>query len=119
MKEGDSRKIGSFITYSFYSSLGQDLEYKLYNSQTLDNALDIHVCNDIQRNGFRQTREATLDDELFAGKTSYPIEAFGMVTVYVQTPNGKREIEPTNVALALGFMTNLVSLHLLNAKSVH
>ena len=77
------------------------------------------MCNDIQRSGFRQTREASPDDELFAGKTSYPIEAFGTVTINVPTPDGKREIELTNVALAPGFMTNLVSLHLLNAKGVH
>jgi hypothetical protein len=42
-----------------------------------------------------------------------------MVTVNVQTPKGKREIELTNVALALGFMTNLISLHLLNLKDAH
>jgi hypothetical protein len=41
------------------------------------------------------------------------------VTVYVPTPSGIGEIELTNVALALGFMTNLVSLHLLNDKEVH
>jgi hypothetical protein len=117
-KEGDTHKLGSFVIYSSYTTSNQD-EYKLYNSWTLDNASDIHVCNDIQRSGFRQTKGASPDDELFAGKTSYPIEAFGTVTIYVQTPNGQREIELTNVALAPGFMTNLVSLHLLNAKGVH
>src|SRR5204862_5890850 len=35
------------------------------------------------------------------------------------TPNGLAKIELTNVALALGFMTNLVSLHLLNNKGVY
>jgi Reverse transcriptase (RNA-dependent DNA polymerase)/Pol polyprotein, beta-barrel domain len=115
-KDGDSNKLGSFITYSSFTSSD---DYKLYNSWTLDNASDIHVCNDVNRSGFRQTREATPDDELFAGKTSYPIEAFGTVTVYVQTPNGRCEIELTNVALAPGFMTNLVSLQLLNCKGVH
>jgi hypothetical protein len=117
-KEGDSGKPGSFITCSSYASSDQE-DYKLYNSWTLDNASDIHVCNDIQRSGFRQTREATPDDELFAGKTSYPIEAFGIVTIYIQTPEGRDEIELNNVALAPGFMTNLVSLHLLNVKGVH
>ena len=116
-KEGNSSKLGSFITHSSFTSSQED--FKLYNSWTLDNASDIHVCNEIKRSGFRQTKEATPDDELFAGKTSYPIEAFGTATVYVQTPEGKREIELTNVALAPGFMTNLVSLHLLNAKGVH
>jgi hypothetical protein len=31
-KEGDSQKIGSFTTYSSYSSSSQDMDYKLYNS---------------------------------------------------------------------------------------
>ena len=116
-KEGDTGKLGSFTTFSSHASSNQD--YKLYNSWTLDNASDIHVCNNVKRSGFCQTREASQDDELFAGKTSYPIEAFGTVTVYVQTPNGRREIELTNVALAPGFITNLVSLQLLNRKGVH
>ena len=77
------------------------------------------MCNDIRRSGFQQTREARPDDELFAGKTAYLIEAFGAVTVYVLTLDGQREIELTNVALAPRFMTNLVSLYLLNVKGVH
>ena len=77
------------------------------------------MCNDIQRSGFRQTREAGPDDELFAGKTAYPIEAFGTIIINAQTPEGLGEIELTDVALAPRFMTNLVSLHLLNVKGVH
>ena len=77
------------------------------------------MCNDIQRSNFCKTRNASLDNELFTGKTSYPIEAFRTVTVNVETLDGRQEIELTNVALAPGFMTNLVSLHLLNIKGVH
>jgi len=117
-RESNIQKLGSFSTYSSFTSSNQE-DYKLYNSWTLDNASDTHVCNDINRSGFRQTRKAGPDDELFAGKTSYPIEAFGVVTFNVQTPNGEREIELTNVALAPRFMTNLVSLYLLNDKGVH
>ena len=116
-KDNDSQKAGSFITYSSFTS-NQD-DYKLYNTWTLDNASDIHVCNDANRSGFYKTREATHKDKLFAGKTSYAIEAFGTVTINVQTPQGKREIDLMNVALAPGFMTNLVSLHLLNQKGAH
>jgi hypothetical protein len=77
------------------------------------------VCNDIQRGDFRPTRKAGLDDKLFAGKTSYPIEVFGTITIHAQTLEGPGEIELTDVALAPRFMTNLVSLHLLNVKGVH
>ena len=97
----------------------QDSNYKLYNLWTLDNALDIHVCNNILRNRFRKTRDAQPKEELFARKTSYPIEAFGIVEVQVYTPNGLAKIELTNVALAFGFITNLVSLYLLNIKGVY
>ncbi|KAI0992666.1 hypothetical protein K3495_g15519, partial [Podosphaera aphanis] len=61
----------------------------------------------------------TPDDIIFAGKTSYPIEAFGTVTVEVQTNEGPAVIQLQNVALAPGFMTNLVSLDILNSKGVH
>jgi hypothetical protein len=57
--------------------------YKLYNAWTLDNASDIHVCNDASRSGFVITREAGTDDRLFAGKTAYPIEGFGTVHIPV------------------------------------
>jgi len=114
-KEGDS--LGSFATCSSFSTNQED--FKLYNSWTLDNASDIHVCNDIQRSGFQQTRAASPNNQLFAGKTSYPIEAFGTVTIQIQTPEGMRTINLDNVALAPGFITNLVSLHLLNIKGVH
>ena len=97
----------------------QDSNYKLYNSWTLDNALDIHVCNDILQSGFRKTRDAQPKEELFARKTSYPIKAFGIVEVQVYTPNSLAKIELTNVALASRFITNLVLLHLLNNKEVH
>src|SRR5271165_3947235 len=91
-KEGDA--VGSFITCSSFSS---NQEFKLYNAWTLDNASDIHVCNDNQRSSFQKTSDATSKDELFAGKTSYPIEAFGTATVPVQTPDGMRTIILTNV----------------------
>jgi hypothetical protein len=77
------------------------------------------MCNDIQRGDFRPTREAGLDDKLFTGKTSYPIEVFGTITIHAQTLEGLSEIELTDVALAPGFITNLVSLHLLNVKGVY
>ena len=77
------------------------------------------MYNDIQRGDFRPTRMAGLDDKLFARKTSYPIEVFGNITIHAQTLEGLGEIELTDVALVPGFMTNLVSLHLLNVKGVH
>jgi hypothetical protein len=108
--------LGSFITHSSFSSKKY---YKLYNAWTLDNTSDMYVCNDATRSGFTKTRGAGPDDRLFAGKTAYPIEGFGTAYVPVQTQDGIREIELKNVALALGFMTNLVCLRLLNIKRVY
>ena len=107
---------GSFIPHSSFSSKRY---YKLYNAWTLDNVSDTHVCNDVTRSGFTKTREAGPDDQLFAGKTAYPIEEFGTAYVPVQTQDRIREIELKIIALAPGFMANLVCLQLLNIKGVH
>lgn len=53
----------------------------MYHSWTLDGASDTHVCNDPTISDWTTTRNATPDDIIFAGKTSYSIEAFGTVTV--------------------------------------
>ena len=50
-KEGNIRKLKSFVTYSYFTSLDQE-DYKLYNSWTLNNTLDIHVCNNINKSSF-------------------------------------------------------------------
>jgi hypothetical protein len=64
---------GTFAaTYSAFIESSQALaEYKLYNSWTLDNTLDIHVCNDLGRSKYTETRTATSDDILYSGKTAY------------------------------------------------
>ena len=112
------KALGSFTTYSSFQTRSMD-DYKLYNAWTLDGGSDTHVCNDESRSNWTKTHDAQLGDELFAGKTSYPIEAFGTVTINVDTPDGLGEMKLANVALAPGFMTSLVSLDLLNVKGVH
>ena len=80
---------------------------------------DIHVCNNTSRSGLVKTRNTGPDDLLYAGKTAYPIEAYGEATVQIRTPAGSEQITLMNVALAPGFMTNLVCLRRLNDKGVH
>ncbi len=77
------------------------------------------MCNDESRSNWTKTHDAQPGDELFVGKTSYPIEAFGTVTIEVDTLDRLGEMKLVNVALAPGFMTNLVSLDLLNTKGVY
>jgi len=62
------------------------------------------------RSGFQKTRNASINDILYAGKTKYQIEAFGTAIITVNTPQGKKKIELLNIALAPRFITNLVSL---------
>jgi hypothetical protein len=50
-------------------------EYKLYNCWMIDNATNIHVCNDARRSGFRKTRDSKPDNMILTGKTTYPVEA--------------------------------------------
>jgi hypothetical protein len=60
---------GTFAaTYSAFTKSSQaPVEYKLYNSWTLDNTLDIYVCNDLGRSEYTETRTAISDDILLLG----------------------------------------------------
>jgi hypothetical protein len=60
------------ITYSvFIKSSQAPAEYKLYNSWTLDNISDIHICNNLGRSEYIETRIVISDDILYSGKTAY------------------------------------------------
>src|SRR5882757_3628423 len=92
-------------------------EYKLKNHWIIDSGSDIHVCN--SQDGYARTGAAGETDQLIAGKTRYQIASFGTVNVAVNTPQGIRQIQLTNVAYIPGFMTNLVSLSRLVQQGVH
>ena len=85
----------------------------------MDSALDIYVYNDASKSSFCKTRDALPGDEIVRGKTAYLIEAFGIVKIKVQTPQGQQNIVLSDVALVPGFMSNLVSLAIINAKRVY
>jgi hypothetical protein len=91
--------------------------YKLKNCWTLDSGTDIHVCND--RTRFQFQRMATEEDVPIAGKTAYAIEAFGSVEITANALNRPMTIKLLNVALAPGFLTNLVCLRRFTDKGVH
>jgi hypothetical protein len=112
---------GTFATtYSAFIKNSQaPAEYKLYNSWTLDNALDIHVCNNLGRSEYMETRTATSDNILYSSKTAYQIESFGIIRIVVDTLEKKRKLKLRNIVLVPGFMTNLVSLFLLISKSIY
>jgi hypothetical protein len=107
-------------TYSvFIESSQTPAEYKLYNSWTLDNTSDIHICNNLGRNKYTKTRTAISDDILYSSKTTYQIESFGTIRIIIDTPERKHKLKLGNVILALGFMTNLVSLSFLTSKNIY
>jgi hypothetical protein len=56
---------------------------------------------------------------LIAGKTTYAIKAFGSVEITANALNGPVTIELLNVALAPGFLTNLICLRRFTDKGVH
>jgi hypothetical protein len=107
------------IYSAFIESSQAPAEYKLYNSWTLDNTSDIHVCNNLGRSKYTETRTAISDDILYSSKTAYQIESFGIIRIVVDTPERKRKLKLGNVILVLGFMTNLVSLFFFTSKSIY
>ena len=54
-----------------------------------------------------------------SGNSSVPIEAYGVVKLKVDTPEGKKHITLENVSLVRGFMSNIVSMPLLNTHGFH
>jgi hypothetical protein len=56
---------------------------------------------------------------IMAGKIIYAIEGYGTVDIVAQEPNGAVPIKLLNVALAPGFLTNLVCLSKFTDKRVH
>jgi hypothetical protein len=59
------------------------------------------------------------DDKLIVGKITYSIEAFSSVEISIQTPNGLRYIILLNIALILGYFTNIASFDRFTSKGVH
>jgi len=89
----------------------------IQNCWIFDTAANAHVCNDPTR--LKLTRPADEDDYLMTGTTAYKIEAYGTVTISVETPTGKRTIDLLETVLVPGFLTNCVSGSRLNRKGVH
>jgi hypothetical protein len=94
-------------------------EYKLYNSWTLDNILDIYICNNLGRNEYMETRTVILDNILYSSKIAYQIESFGIIKIIINIPKKKRKLKLGNIILILGFMTNLVFFSLLISKNIY
>lgn len=82
--------------------------YSLKDSFILDSAATGHVCNDRPR--MINLRDATENDQVYAGNILIPIEAFESVMINVSTPTATGKVNLANVALISSFHTNIVAL---------
>jgi hypothetical protein len=62
---------------------------------------------------------ATALDVIDSGKQTYPIESFGTITINIDTTTRPAYFQLRNVALAPGFMSNLVSMDILAEQNIH
>ena len=129
-KDTDStnrRNLGAYMASSHLTShtalLANDSVNRgpgsLYNSWALDTRTDIHICNDRNRSNYTMTHPASATDVIDSGKQTYPIESFGTVTINIDTTTGPAYFQLCNVALAPGFMSNLVSMDILAEQQIH
>ena len=79
----------------------------------------MYIYNNIDYNSFQKTCDTLLDNQLFTSKTLYPITCFRIVSITTTILDRLGELTLENVTLALGFMTNLVLLNILNQRGVH
>jgi hypothetical protein len=81
-----------FTTYAALTTSGNN-DYKLSKMWIMDSGTDTHVCNNSAN--FNKTRGAE-GSVVYAGKTSYLIEAFGTCKIDVETREGNCAITLLN-----------------------
>jgi len=106
---------GSFPVHVFVASTSQS-DYDLRDSFLADCAANAHVSN--QRERFYDLQPAGPNDFVYAGDSILPIEGFGSVDIFPETPEGKCTITLRDVALIPSFHTSIVSLRKFKAKKV-
>jgi hypothetical protein len=88
-------------------STGQ-IPFELQNTWILDPGADTHVCNNEE--DFTFSYPAAEDDYLIAGENFVKIQAYGTVTITVDTPTRKSKMKLSYIALAPTFFINIVAL---------
>jgi len=97
-------------------STGQ-IPFELQNTWILDPGADTHVCNN--KEDFTFSYPAAKDDYLIAGGNFEKIQAYGTVTITVNTPTRKSKLKLSHVALAPTFFTNIVALSRATENDIH
>jgi hypothetical protein len=106
------------ITYLSFQSR-TETSCKLYNSWILDNTSDIYIYNNPRYSSFCKTRDTVSGDRIVSRSSVYQIKVYRTVKINIETPCRRRYLELTNIALAPGFISNLVLLNLLNIRDVY
>ena len=82
--------------------------FKFQNTQILNSSVDTHVCNN--KEDFNFLCPAVEDDYLIAGGNFKKIQAYGIVTITVNTPTRKLKIKLSYVALVPTIFINIIAL---------
>jgi hypothetical protein len=93
------------------------ISYKLINCWTLNNEIDIHVCNDSDR--FQLNRVINLENQLIINKIVYDIESYETMNIIVKKFDDSINIQLLNVALMLEFFISLIYLIKMMKKEIH
>jgi hypothetical protein len=62
---------------------------------------------------------ATALDVIDSSKQTYPIESFRTITINIDTTTRLAYFQLCNIALALGFISNLISMDILAEQQIH
>lgn len=111
-KEKD-KDLGAFLTKQSPTYNNASILHKWL----IDSGSDTHVTNSLHN--FVLEEFGKPSDMISAGRDRFQIEAFGTITMLINTPTGPGQITLKRVAYIPGFLTNLVSLALLSKKGVH
>jgi hypothetical protein len=95
----------------------KQVSYKVINCWTLNNEIDIHVCNDLDR--FQLNRVIDFENQLIIDKIVYDIEDYETMNIIVKKSNESINIRLLNVALMFEFFINLICLIKIMKKEVH
>jgi hypothetical protein len=106
------------LSVSFSEAFAKrQVSYKLINCWTLNNEIDIHVCNNL--NWFQLNRIINFENQLIIDKIFYVIKNYKTMNVIVKKSNELINIRLLNVALMLEFFINLICLTKIMKKEIH
>jgi len=91
--------------------------FKLQNTWILNPSVDTHICNN--KEDFTFSYLAAEDDYLITSGNFKKIQAYGTVTITVNTPTGKLKIKLSYIALVPTIFTNIVALLRATKNDIH